>query len=78
MRKSLLLLVLMLVLLLAACAPGNINYQGKVRPVDEAEEMIEDQLEAENVAKDYEVSIVEETEDDTKKKKKKKSKTTRH
>lgn len=69
MKKGLLLIFI--ILLLSGCTPGKINYEGKTRTVDEAEEMIEDKLEAENITKDYEVSIVEETEDDTKKKKKK-------
>lgn len=66
MKKLVILAILMNVsILLSACgaAENQINYDGKLRPVSEVEEIIADKLEVENPQMDLEVSIFEEAED---------------
>jgi hypothetical protein len=45
------------------CNIQELNYQGKVRPVNEVEEMLSDYLESENPQFDLNVEITQEVED---------------
>lgn len=49
--------------LLAGCGVQELQYQGKVRPVDEVEEMLSDYLESENPQMDLNVEITQDIED---------------
>ncbi|MED3571925.1 hypothetical protein [Cytobacillus praedii] len=62
---SLVALTVVLLILLSACEweEETIIYQDKERPISAVEEIIADQLEAENPDLDLEVNIFEETED---------------
>lgn len=48
---------------LAGCQEQQINYEGKLMPQLEAEELIEDQLEFDNPDLDLEVNILEESDE---------------
>lgn len=64
-KKSIFLLALVAIALLAGCSyeKETIIYQGKERPVSQVEEIVADQLEAENPELDLEVEITEEVKD---------------
>lgn len=49
---------------MTGCTPSQINYQGKLQPVDDIEEILADTLEMENPNLDLEVTIYQETEND--------------
>lgn len=70
MKKLLLGSVIGSALILSGCTRGQIHFEGKKLPVEQAEEIIEDRLEDENGI-DYEVTIAEETDDDTSTKRRK-------
>lgn len=65
MKKILVLMLLFGAAILSACSmqEAELNYDGKLRPVSEVEEIIADKLEVENPDLDLEISIYEESED---------------
>lgn len=63
MKKLLFSMFILSIALLVGCTENQIIYDGKVRTVSEVEEIIADQLEAENPDLDLEVDILEEAED---------------
>jgi hypothetical protein len=63
MMKKLTFVFVLLAVALVGCQEANINYEGKVLPVSQVEEIIADKLEVENPDLDLEVDIYEETED---------------
>jgi hypothetical protein len=58
-------------LALTGCSVSSLKYQGELHSRPQVEELIEDQLEAENPGSDLEVSITDDTDEDKNKKKKK-------
>jgi hypothetical protein len=63
MKKYVVLLFVLLLTVLAGCEETKINYEGKLLPVSEVEEIIADKLEVDNPDLDLEVDIYEEIED---------------
>ncbi|MEN8702478.1 hypothetical protein [Bacillus infantis] len=65
MKKKFFILPLLSIIGLSACdiEESELNYDGKLRPVSEVEEIIADKLEVENPDLDLEVSVYEESED---------------
>ena len=61
------MLITLAIISLSGCIDDGIVYNGKKRPVDEVEEIIEDKLEAQNPSLDLEVDIIEETKSTKKK-----------
>ena len=59
MKKIILVtFILMTVGAMAGCKYSELQYQGKLRPVVEVEEMLEDYLESENPDHEFTVDIV--------------------
>lgn len=50
--------ILIVIGLMAGCEYSELQYQGKLRPVYEVEEMLEDYLESENPDKEFTVDVV--------------------
>jgi hypothetical protein len=58
MKKWLFLTISILFLsVMTGCVYNELNYQGKVRPVQEVEEMLEDYLESENPDYEFKVEV---------------------
>lgn len=59
MKKWLLLFLgISIVSIMAGCESYDLQYQGKLRPVNEVEEMLADYLESENPDREFTVDIV--------------------
>jgi hypothetical protein len=59
LKKWLLLLLgVSIISIMAGCESYDMNYQGKLRPVNEVEEMLADYLESENPDREFTVDIV--------------------
>jgi len=59
MKKLILVtFILMMVGVIAGCKYSDLQYQGKLRPVYEVEDMLEDYLESENPEHEFTVDIV--------------------
>lgn len=63
-RLIALTLLAMLALTLTACSPDPIQYQGRMTPQVDVEDILGDQLEVENPGLDIDVDVIVNTEED--------------